>query len=112
MIVRVSDWWHRNITEPGKLPLLVALGAFVVTFLVTRTITRMIRAGVGPFRDNVSTGGLHVHHAVPGIVSLVVGAFVALGATSGSPSSGSRRSGWTTWAARSWRRAPAPPARP
>jgi SAM-dependent methyltransferase len=26
-----------------------------------------------------------VHHAVPGIVSLVVGAFVALGATSGSP---------------------------
>jgi hypothetical protein len=68
-----------------NVPLLVCFAAFVVTFLVTRTITRMIRAGKGPFRDNVSSGGLHVHHAVPGIVLLVIGAFIAVG-TSGSGS--------------------------
>jgi hypothetical protein len=68
-----------------NVPLLVCFAAFVVTFLATRTITRMIRAGKGPFRDNVSSSGLHIHHAVPGIILLVTGAFVAVG-TSGSSS--------------------------
>ncbi|NEB81288.1 hypothetical protein G3I40_39685 [Streptomyces sp. SID14478] len=74
----MSHWWHRNILEPGKLPLLLALLSFLLTFLVTRTITRLIRAGRGPFR-NVSPGGLHIHHVVPGIVLLVVGGFGAVG---------------------------------
>jgi hypothetical protein len=77
--VAVSAWWHRNVVEPGKLPLLLSLASFVVTFAVTRTITRMIRAGVGPFKDNVSAGGVHVHHAVPGILTLATGAFAAVG---------------------------------
>jgi len=33
--------------------------AYLVTFLVTRAVTRMIRLGRGPFRDN-SVGGVHV----------------------------------------------------
>lgn len=74
----MGDWWYRNITEPGKLPLLLALLSFLVTFLVTRTITRLIRAGRGPFRD-ISPGGLHIHHVVPGIVLTVVGGFGAVG---------------------------------
>src|SRR6478752_6689923 len=61
-----------------NVPLLVCFAAFVITFITTRTITRMIRAGKGPFHDNVSDSGLHVHHAVPGII-LVVGAFLAVG---------------------------------
>src|SRR3954451_3300104 len=68
-----------------NVPLLVCFDAFVFTFLTTRTITRMIRAGKGPFRDNVSDSGLHVHHAVPGIILLVTGAFMAV-ATSRSSS--------------------------
>ncbi|MER8187862.1 hypothetical protein [Kitasatospora sp. NPDC094015] len=47
------------------------VGAFIVTFLLTRIITRMIRAGKGPFRD-VSVGGLHVHHQVYGIFLMLV----------------------------------------
>jgi hypothetical protein len=74
----MGEWWSRNIAEPGKLPLLLCAAAFVVTFLVTRTITRMIRAGRGPFRDNVH-GEVHVHHAVPGIVLLVIGALLSVG---------------------------------
>ncbi|MGK5630951.1 hypothetical protein [Streptomyces sp. URMC 123] len=73
----MGPWLERNIVEPGKLPLLLALLSFVLSFLVTRTITRLIRAGRGPFR-NVSTGGLHVHHVVPGVVLTVVGGFGAV----------------------------------
>lgn len=73
----MGHWWYRNIVEPGKLPLLLALASFVLTFLVTRVITRLIRAGRGPFR-NLSPGGVHVHHVVPGVVLMVLGGFVAL----------------------------------
>jgi hypothetical protein len=75
----MGDWWQHDIVEAGKLPLLLCSAAFVVTFLVTRGITRMIRAGRGPFRDNVSASGTHVHHAVYGIVLLILGALVAVG---------------------------------
>jgi hypothetical protein len=74
----MSQWWYDNIVEPAKLPLLLCLLAFVVTFLATRVVTRMIRAGIGPFRNNVSAGGLHIHHAVPGIILLILGALMAL----------------------------------
>ncbi|MET9442619.1 hypothetical protein [Streptomyces sp. NPDC006610] len=73
----MGTWLERNIVEPGKLPLLLALSAFVVTFLVTRLITRMIRAGKGPFRD-VTPGGLHIHHVVPGVVLTLAGGFGAV----------------------------------
>ncbi|MFE2267203.1 hypothetical protein [Streptomyces griseosporeus] len=73
----MGDWWQRNITEPGKLPLLLALTAFVLTFLVTRAITRLIRAGKGPF-GNVQAGGVHIHHVVPGVALTIVGGFGAV----------------------------------
>jgi hypothetical protein len=44
--------------------------AFLLTFLVTRFITRAIRTGRGPFRD-ASIGGVHVHHEVYGIFLLL-----------------------------------------
>ena len=76
----MHSWWQRDIIGPGKLPLLVCFAAFVITFLTTRGITRAIRAGRGPFH-NISEGGTHVHHAVPGIILLVAGAFLAVDST-------------------------------
>ncbi|MFJ5722517.1 hypothetical protein [Streptomyces sp. NPDC093149] len=73
----MGHWFDRNIVEPGKLPLLLALAAFVLTFVITRFITRMIRAGKGPFR-NITPGGVHIHHVVPGVVLSVVGGFGAV----------------------------------
>ncbi|WP_432135629.1 MULTISPECIES: hypothetical protein [unclassified Streptomyces] len=73
----MGHWLYRNIVEPGKLPLLLALTAFVLTFLVTRVITRLIRAGKGPF-GNVKAGGVHIHHVVPGVVLTLVGGFGAV----------------------------------
>ncbi|MBB3083885.1 hypothetical protein [Geodermatophilus sabuli] len=46
------------------------LGAFLVTFLATRFVTRAIRTGRGPFRD-ASIGGVHLHHEVYGIFLLL-----------------------------------------
>lgn len=73
----MGHWLQRNIIEPGKLPLLLALTAFVLTFLITRVVTRLIRAGKGPF-GNVKAGGVHIHHVVPGVVLTVVGGFGAV----------------------------------
>ncbi len=76
----MEAWLEREFIESGRLPLFLCFFAFVVTFLVTRLITRMIRSGRGPFGDNVSASGLHIHHAVPGVIILVFGAFLAVGA--------------------------------
>lgn len=73
------SWFERAVIDAGRLPLFLCFLAFVVTFVATRGITRMIRSGRGPFRDNVSASGLHIHHAVPGVVLLTTGAFLAVG---------------------------------
>lgn len=74
------SWFERAVLDTGRLPLFLCLLAFVVTFVTTRGITRLIRSGRGPFRDNVSSTGVHIHHAVPGVVLLTAGAFLAVGA--------------------------------
>ncbi|KAA0941248.1 hypothetical protein [Streptomyces apricus] len=74
----MGHWWTRNIIEPGKLPLLLALASFVLTFVITRIVVRLIRVGKGPF-GNVKAGGLHIHHVVPGVVLTVIGGFGAVG---------------------------------
>jgi hypothetical protein len=73
------SWWHRDVIAAGKLPLMLCLLAFVLTFAATRGITRMIRDGRGPFRNQVTAGGTHIHHSVPGIILLIIGAFTAIG---------------------------------
>ncbi len=80
----MHSWWQQDVVDSGKWPLMLCFVSFVVTFLATRLVTRLIRAGHGPFGNVVTSSGTHIHHAVPGIVLLVVGAFVAVGsATAG-----------------------------
>ncbi|WP_037669036.1 hypothetical protein [Streptomyces griseus] len=74
----MGDWLQRNIIEPGKLPLLLALTSLVLTFVITRGVTRLIRAGKGPFRNVESAGGVHIHHVVPGILLTLIGGFGAV----------------------------------
>jgi hypothetical protein len=61
----------------GQVPFLLLFLSFLLTFVTTRAITRMIRAGIGPFRNNVA-GGVHIHHAVPGIILTLVGAYTSV----------------------------------
>jgi hypothetical protein len=76
--LRVGTWFHEEIIETNRVALFLCFLAFVVTFVVTRVITRNIRAGRGPFKDNISGTGTHIHHAVPGIILLVIGAFMSV----------------------------------
>lgn len=71
------SWWDRNIIEPGKLPVLLCALAFTVTWMITRIIVRHIRAGRPGF-GNVTVGGLHIHHVVPGIILVIVAGVAAL----------------------------------
>ena len=87
----MGSWWHRDVIAPGKLPLMLCFLAFVVTFAVTRMITRLIRDGRGPFRNQVTASGTHIHHSVPGIILLIIGAFTAIG--------GPASLGWRSFAA-------------
>ena len=50
---------------------------FLATFGIVRGITHMIRAGIGPFH-NVTSGGLHIHHLVWGILLLLLVGYVWL----------------------------------
>ena len=77
--------WFEDVWDRGHLPLAVCFLAFIVTFATTRLITRLIRTGRGPFKNNVSASGVHVHHAVPGVFLMVVGAFAALAVDLHSP---------------------------
>ncbi|CAN5852230.1 hypothetical protein BH18ACT2_BH18ACT2_15960 [soil metagenome] len=73
------------IVEHQRLPMLVCLAAFIVTFVATRVITRLIRSGRGPFKNNVSESGLHVHHAIPGLMLLIAGAVAGIAVDLDSP---------------------------
>jgi len=61
------------LSNSGRTATLWMLIAFVATFAITRGVTLMIRAGKGPFRDNVR-GGVHVHHLVYGIFAMMLAA--------------------------------------
>ncbi len=72
-----------DVVSQGRLPLLWCLIAFLLTFLVTRTIVRYIRAHADsdaprkwwqPRNFSVSKGGggFHLHHVVIGVILVMV----------------------------------------
>ncbi|KIU15079.1 membrane protein [Mycolicibacterium llatzerense] len=68
-----------EFVSSGRLPLLWCLIAFILTFFVTRTVVRYIRAHAdnpAPRKwwqpRNIGHGSLHIHHVVIGIVLVMV----------------------------------------
>lgn len=76
----MGDWFQDSIVDEGKLPIFLCAVAFIVTFAVTRWIVKSIRKGTGHLKDNV-VGGLHIHHAVPGVILMVAGGLGGLAST-------------------------------
>jgi hypothetical protein len=64
-------------------PMMWMFLAVLVTFLVTRTVTRMIRSGSGGGMGlgNVKIAGTHIHHQVFGIVIIIGTGIVLVSAT-------------------------------
>ena len=84
-------WFEETIVEQRRLPLFCFFVALILAFVVTRVHVRLIRAGVGWFR-NVSIGDLHIHHVVFGVVLMLVGGVTGLIVSAGS-------TGWYAFAA-------------
>lgn len=62
--------YETHVYSSGKEPLFLLFLAFLITFALTRLYTRLARVyGWG----SASVGGVHLHHAVPGLV-LALGA--------------------------------------
>jgi hypothetical protein len=64
---RIYQFHFQN--ERRERLFLASIG-FLVTFAIVRGITHLIRAGIGPIH-NISSGGLHIHHLVWGILLLL-----------------------------------------
>ena len=77
MLQALRELYTFHFRDERRERLFLASIAFLVTFGIVRGITHMIRANIGPFH-NVTTGGLHIHHLVWGIVLLIVVAYVWL----------------------------------
>jgi hypothetical protein len=70
--VRVIRWlYNLHFQDERRERLFLASLGFLIAFGIVRAITHLIRAGIGPFH-NVSSGTLHIHHLVWGIVLLLV----------------------------------------
>lgn len=68
-----------DLASPGRVPLLCCLTAFLLTFLVTRTIVRYIRHHAGSAAPrkwwqprNIGHGTLHIHHVVVGVILVML----------------------------------------
>jgi hypothetical protein len=74
---RLAELYTFHFKNERRERLFLASIGFLVTFGIVRGITHLIRAGVGPFH-NVSSGGLHIHHLVWGILILILVCYVWL----------------------------------
>lgn len=82
----LADAYQHEIVDPHKQPQLALLLAFLVTFSLVRWITHSIRAGRHTrIFHNVSAGGTHFHHLVPGILLMMVSGYIAIAADPSLP---------------------------
>lgn len=86
----MGHWYHQTITEAGRGGVFWMLIMFILTFAVTRTITRRIRARTGEepsggIVKDIHIGGVHVHHQVLGIVLVLVSALLEFAYQPGTP---------------------------
>ena len=65
---------YQQVNTRQKLPQLLVLTSFVITFVFIRTITHLQKAGLLPDQN----GPLHIHHMVPGILLLLITGFMAI----------------------------------
>lgn len=76
-MIRLKELYTFHFQNERRERLFLASVGFLVTFGIVRGITHLIRAGVGPFH-NVSSGGLHIHHLVWGILILILVGYIWL----------------------------------
>jgi hypothetical protein len=71
--------YDRHIEAADKEAQFIILVAFLVTFGIVRLITHAIRRGRFGLKNIQTSGGLHIHHLVPGIILLLVSGYLGIG---------------------------------
>ncbi|HEX3593424.1 MAG TPA: hypothetical protein VHV74_27685 [Pseudonocardiaceae bacterium] len=69
----MGHWFYDTFVHTGRLPLLCFFLGMIVGFGFIRLSVRLIRAQVKWWPGNVSSGGAHIHHAVFGVVFMMIG---------------------------------------
>src|SRR5436190_9230483 len=72
---------HYRRLDLGRRIALRTLTTFLAAFVILRIITAIIHYQLfphGPFRNLITSSGLHIHHLFWGILLLMVTAFIAL----------------------------------
>jgi lysyl-tRNA synthetase class 2 len=82
----VADFWSDQLVAHHRQGAFLVLVGFVGSFAFIRMSTRMIRAEVSWWPGNIeSESGLHVHHLVFGIVTMMIAGTVGFAAFGSSP---------------------------
>lgn len=83
----ISDFWQDQLVAHGRQGLFLVLVGFLGSFGFIRMSTRLIRSPRVPWWPGsvVSEGGLHVHHLVFGIWTMVLAGALAIGLHTQSP---------------------------
>jgi hypothetical protein len=82
-----SDFWNDQILADEKQGLFLVLVGFILSFAFIRMSTRLMRSPRVPWWPGsvVSDGGVHVHHLVFGIVTMMIAGTLGISALGESP---------------------------
>ena len=78
------SWLRDIVMAAAAAPLFCLLGAFLVTFLLTRGVTCLVRAKRGIFGD-LTIGAQHLHHMVWGVALVLISGTAEFAFTPGEP---------------------------
>jgi hypothetical protein len=83
----LSDFWNDQILAEEKQGLFLVLVGFVLSFAFIRMSTRLMRSPRVPWWPGsvVSDSGVHLHHLVFGIVTMMIAGTLGLAALGDSP---------------------------
>jgi hypothetical protein len=82
----ITDFWNDQLVDHDRQGVFLVLVGFVGSFAFIRMSTRMIRAEVSWWPGNIeSESGLHVHHLVFGIITMMVAGTLGFAAFGHSP---------------------------
>jgi hypothetical protein len=82
----ITDFWNDQLVANDRQGVFLVLVGFLGSFAFIRMSTRMIRAEVSWWPGNIeSESGLHVHHLVFGIITMMVAGTVGFAAFGHSP---------------------------
>src|ERR1700749_3903962 len=82
----ITDFWETHLVDHDRQGVFLVLVGFVGSFAFIRMSTRLIRKEVSWWPGNIeSDSGLHVHHLVFGIITMMVAGTLGFAAFGRSP---------------------------